>query len=274
MTRFNRHFAGLHQKARVLALMLPLLAASAACDIAMADHKEKDSAEWRRTYELQPGGRLEIDNINGKIDVRPGTGNTVEVVAVKIAHGPSKEAAREALGRIDIKDESSPSLVKIETRLQRGDGGLFSGGSLQVEYTVRVPVALNIRVSTVNGGVEITGLEGTIDAEATNGGIRGREIGGAIEASTTNGGVDVELSKVVGAGVSLETTNGGIKLRLPSSAKASISARIVNGGIETDGLSLDTATRPTKRRLDGQLNGGGPRIQLEGTNGGIRISAR
>src|SRR5688572_10258586 len=79
---------------RFAALVLPLLVVvSSACDIAMAEHKEKETAEWRKTYELQPGGRVEIGNINGKIDVRPGQGNTVEVVAEKIASAASREAA-------------------------------------------------------------------------------------------------------------------------------------------------------------------------------------
>lgn len=260
---------------RAAILVLPVfLAASAGCDIAMSEQREKETAEWRKTYELQPGGRLEIGNVNGKIEVTPGTGNTVEVVAQKIAYGPSQEAAKEALGRIDIKEEASASLVKIETKLQRGNGGLFSGGNLQVQYTVKVPSNLDIQVSTVNGGVEISGLTGRVVAEATNGGVRGHDISGAIEASTTNGGVEVELSKVAEAGVKLETTNGGIKLRLPADAKASISARIVNGGIDAAGLSIQSSGGNSKRRLDGELNGGGPRIQLEGTNGGIQIRAR
>ena len=263
-------------RTRAAILVLPvLLVASAACDIALSEQREKETVEWRKTYELQAGGRVEIGNINGKIDVRRGEGTKVEVVAEKIAHGPSKEAAKEALGRIDIKDDATTaSLVKVETKLQRGNGGLFSGGNLQVQYTVTVPANVEVHVSTVNGGVEVTGIEGRIVAEATNGGVRARDIGGAIEASTTNGGVDVDLAKVAEAGVKLETTNGGIKLRLPSDAKASISARIVNGGIDTEGLAIEASGEKSKRRLDAQLNGGGPRIQLEGTNGGIQIRSR
>ena len=39
------------------------------CDIAMADLRQKETAEWRKTYDLKAGGRLEISNVNGKIDV-------------------------------------------------------------------------------------------------------------------------------------------------------------------------------------------------------------
>ena len=264
----------LTRRTRAALFVLPLFLASTACDIALSEQREKETAEWRKTYEMQPGGRLEIGNINGKIDVQPGQGNTVEIVAEKIAHGASKEAAAEALKRIEIKEDVSPSLVKIETKLQRGDGGLFSGGNLQVQYTVRVPANLEVHVSTVNGGVEITGVQGRVTAEATNGGIRGRDLAGVIEATTTNGGVEMELSKVAEGGVKLETTNGGIRLRLPADARASISARIVNGGIDTEGLAIESSGEKSKRRLEGQLNGGGPRIQLEGTNGGIQIRAR
>ena len=260
---------------RAAALILPLLLlATAGCDIAMAEHKQKETAEWRKTYQLQPGGRVEIGNINGRIDVKPSEGNNVEIVANKIASGASSEAAKAALARIEIVEESSPSNVKIETKVQRSSGGLFGGGNLQVEYFIRVPKTAELRVSTVNGGVEIEGVGGKISAETTNGGIKARDVAGQIEASTTNGGVDVDLSQVPEAGVKLECTNGGIRLRLPSSAKASISARITNGGIETSGLTLDSSGEQSRRRLDGRLNGGGPRIELEGTNGGIRISSR
>jgi Putative adhesin len=256
-----------------VAVVLPILLASvSACDIVTADFKAQDSAEWKKSYALQPGGRVEISNVNGKIDVQPSDGNTVDIVALKIAKAGSAEAARQALDRIEIVEASSPSAIKVETRLPRG-GGFFHMGSGEVRYTVKVPASAEVRFTTVNGGIELTGLTGRINAETTNGGIQARGIGGPIEASTTNGGVDVELARVADPGVKLECTNGGIKLRLPSDARATISASVTNGGIDTGGLSLET-TESSRRRLEGRLNGGGPAIRIEGTNGGIRIASR
>ena len=55
---------------RAVTCVLPvLLMFSAGCDIAMADFADQESAEWRKTYELQAGGRVEISNVNGKIEV-------------------------------------------------------------------------------------------------------------------------------------------------------------------------------------------------------------
>jgi DUF4097 and DUF4098 domain-containing protein YvlB len=262
--------------ARALALLFPvLLLTSAGCDIAMADHQAKEVMDLgKKTFQVQPGGRVEISNVNGRINVRPAEGNAVEITVQKVVRAGSSEAAKAAFDRIEIKEESSPTLVKFETKLQRSEGFMGRGPSLQVEYSLRVPPTVELHVSTVNGGVEIEGVGGKVNAEATNGGIRARDVGGAIQASTTNGGVEVDLLKVPEDGVKLECTNGGIKLRLPSDGKASISARITNGGIDTSGLTLDTVGEQNRRRLEGRLNGGGPRIELEGVNGGIRISSR
>jgi hypothetical protein len=247
-------------------------AASAGCDIVTADFKTKETAEWRKTYQLQPGGRVEVTNVNGRIDVEPSQGNSVEVIAQKSARGATSEAAKQALDRIQITEDASPAGIRIETKLQR-TGGLFNHGGLEVSYTVRVPAGAEVRFSTVNGGIDLAGLTGRIKAETTNGGIKARDVTGAIDASTTNGGVDVELAQLAEGGAKLGCTNGGIKLHLPSDSKATISASIVNGGITTNGLQLET-TESTRRRLEGRLNGGGARIELEGTNGGIRIESR
>lgn len=264
-------------RSRTAVALLPALillsAATSGCDIITADLKAKETAEWRKTYQLEPGGRVEISNVNGKIDVTPSSNNTVEVVATKVARGATAEAAKAALERIEITEEATSALIKIQTKVARMTG-IFHG-SAQVEYAVKVPPSAEVRFTTVNGGIEIAGLNGRVNAETTNGGIRARDVGGPIEASTTNGGVDVELTDVKEPGVKLECTNGGIKLRLPQDAKANLSASITNGGIEMlQGMSVEQTAQPSRRRLEARLNGGGPSIRLAGTNGGIHIGPK
>ena len=262
---------------RSAAVLLPLLVvvwgASSACDLVTADFKSKETAEWRKTYQLRPGGRVEITNVNGKIDVTPSTDNSVEIVAVKIAKGATPEAAKANLERIEIHEEAGETGIKVETKVARANGLMNTGGT-EVQSTVKVPASAEVKFTTVNGGIELLGLAGQVNAETTNGGIRAREVAGPIDASTTNGGVDVELTKVSQPGVKLECTNGGIKLRLPSDAKATISASITNGGIGVNEIPGFETTESTRRRLEGRLDGGGPNIRLSGTNGGIQIGPR
>jgi hypothetical protein len=261
----------LHRPYAAVIALPALLVLSAGCDVVTADLRHTETVEWRKSYELAPDGRVDISNVNGKIVVEPSTGRTVEVVAKKSAKGASSDAARAALDRIEIREEASRELVRISTRV--GPGGGWFGGNTQVHYSVRVPANAEVKFTTVNGGVELAGLTGRITAETTNGGVIARDVSGSIEASTTNGGVDVDLATVPEGGARLGCTNGGIKLRLPADARATISASITNGGIDTGGLAMQT-TESSRRRLEGQLNGGGPRIRLEGTNGGIIIAKR
>ena len=253
--------------------ILPLLLAAGGCDIVSAGFGSEETAQWQKTYTLPANGRLEIANVNGRIDVEPSSDNRVEVTAIKKAKAGSPEAAKAELQRIQIAEDVSQTGVRIETKIDRTSHGLFSGSGTQVEYHVKVPAAAEVKFTTVNGGIDMHGLNGRIDAETTNGGVRGREIAGPIEASTTNGGVDVDLTRVAEAGVRLECTNGGIRVHMPADTKATISARITNGEIRTNGLSIDTS-ESSRRRLEGRLNGGGPRVELEGTNGGIAVVAR
>jgi DUF4097 and DUF4098 domain-containing protein YvlB len=256
------------------ALVLPLLVASAGCDIVTAEFRSEETAEWRKSYPLDASGSLEISNVNGKIEVQPADGNTVQVVAIKKAKGPTPEAAKASLERIQIVDDVSGGRVKIETKTGPSRGGMFNHGGLQVEYRVRVPAGAEVKLETVNGGIEITGLKGRITAETTNGGVQARDVAGTLVASTTNGGLDIDLAQMPEGGVKLDCTNGGIKVRLPRDAKATISARISNGGINADGLAIETVGDQSRRRLEGRLNGGGPRLEIEGTNGGISLNGR
>jgi hypothetical protein len=248
--------------------------ASAGCDIVTADLRAEETAQWHKTYQLDAGGRVDIGNVNGKIEVEPAAGNTVDVTAIKKARGASSEAARAALDRITFAEDVSLSHVTISTKMPQTSGMLFGSGGTSVEYHVKVPAGVELKVSTVNGGVDLRGLSGRVVAETTNGGVTAVDLSGQLQASTTNGGLEIELAKMPEGGVKLECTNGGIKVRLPRDAHATISASIANGGISSGDLPIDASGENSRRRLEGRMNGGGPRLDIEGVNGGISLTSR
>jgi hypothetical protein len=207
---------------RVLsALTLPLLLgslASAGCDIVTADLRSEETSQWHKTYQLDANGRLEISNVNGKIEVEPSAGNTVMITAIKKVRGGSPEAAKAALERATITEDVTSSRIKIDTKVARTGGFNLGGGNVQVEYHVKVPAGAEVRFTTINGGIEITGLTGRITAETTNGGVTTRNVSGQLEASTTNGGLDIDLARVADGGVKLDFVNGGLRMRMPRDA--------------------------------------------------------
>lgn len=260
---------------RALAMSSIILAgiATSGCELAVGSWNAEARETWTRSYTLGKDGRFELANHNGSIIVEPSTDGQVHVRAEKIAKGATDEAAREGLKRIEITERVEASLVRLETATKRGEGGLFGGTNAQVQYSVKVPPTVFVKVDNTNGRVQLVDLEGQVEAETTNGGMEGRGLRGAVKASTTNGGIEVDLASVAEGGVELETTNGGITLKLPANAKADISAQTTNGGISDEGLNLEKS-QSTRRRLEARLNGGGPRVHAETTNGGITLSGR
>ncbi len=279
--------------ARELARLTAVVAvtvALAGCDIAIngdggfhfdiAAGKAQD--EWTRTYQVAAGGRLEIINVNGRITAEGSDGTAVDIRAERSAKAATDEGARDLLGRIEMREELGESRVRVEVRPPRTTGP--SGH--EIKWTIKVPRGVTVDLRTINGGVKMDGLQGDIRARTTNGGITGTAIGAnAVDAAVTNGGVEIELAKAVTSGTfELEAVNGGVSLTLPADSRVDIAARCVNGGINVQGLDVQVTgeehersqkgfqpPKTFRRRLDGQLNGGGARVSMETVNGGVKI---
>jgi Putative adhesin len=249
---------------------LVAVVALAACDVSIGNLAGRATDEWSKTYQLAPGGELQIGNTNGRIDIEGVDGNTVDVRAERIAKATTDEAARELLPRIKITDEAQPDHITIETAKI---GGIMLGAGVEVRYHVRAPKNAVVNVTNTNGLISLKGLSGKIRARTTNGGVRGNELTGAVEASATNGGVNIDLASVGREPITLSTTNGGVSIDLPEDAKADVVATCTNGGISVSGVKMEM-TEQSRRRLEGKLNGGGAAIELKTTNGGIRIRGR
>jgi hypothetical protein len=234
-----------------------------------ASGKAQDT--WTRTYSLRPGGRLELINVNGRIAVEPASGDAVELVGERTAKAMTDERAKELLGQVEIREEVGDERIRVEVRAPRLSGMSSHG----VSWTIKVPKGISVDLKTTNGGVLLEKLDGEVHAQTVNGGVVGKGMTATqINASAVNGGVRMELAKALppDGSIELETVNGGVTLELPETSRATINARAVNGGVEVISLDVVLQGEKNRRRLDATLNGGGARVNLETTNGGVRVS--
>jgi hypothetical protein len=270
------------RKLPILAATLAIGLATAACDIKTTASGDfsigitggKAEETWSRTYKVAPTGRFELINVNGRITAEPADGTELVVEGRKTAKGRSDESAKELLSKLEIREEVGESTVRVESRPPRLSG--FS--SHEIEWTVKVPKGIIVDLRTVNGGVRLNGLSNEIHAKTTNGGVKGAGIvPSVIEASAVNGGIEFELASPLDStdSIEMETVNGGVELALASESKATFAARCVNGGVHVDGLDITKDDQGNdferRRRLNGTMNGGGAKVNLNTTNGGVRI---
>ncbi len=252
-------------------LALGILAAAAA--LSSCDDFEGFAGarqDFHYSYAIQPGGRLEVGNTNGSIEIAGWDRNTIDVSGSKYA--PTETELRDVQIKVDVNGNSAVVHTEIPHDFWHGNFG--------AHYMIRLPrqVRLDL-VRTTNGSVTAEDLEGggevrstngrislsrdtgdydiettngTIDldelmgdtrAQTTNGGIHGRLKGGAIDASSTNGGIDFTIEKPKDdRPIHVHTTNGGITLALAEFHDNPVTAETTHGSV-TLRLPSDTNAR-------------------------------
>jgi DUF4097 and DUF4098 domain-containing protein YvlB len=221
------------------------------------------------TYELDEGGRISLDNVNGDVSVTGGPGDTVTITAEKRADN------QEDLDKLRIKIKADSSAIRIETVHEKSESRWFgSNNSGQVTYTLTVPSSANIdTISTINGDVDVEGVSGTVNAESINGDLDLKRLMGDANLETTNGQIKAGFARMGGSQrVSADTVNGQITIVLPDNASARLSAEVLNGGIDADDFGLEVEKGGfVGKDLNGTIGGGEARIDLDTVNGGIRV---
>ena len=220
------------------------------------------SKDFNQSYPLQPGGSLELQNVNGTVDIQGWDRNEVEVRAVKTAKQKESD-----LERVSIDVDARPDAVSIATRYPQNEGV-----EVAVDYTIHVPHGARLEhIGTVNGTLKIAGVENVEDLHTVNGNIEVYEAGGTVHAHTTNGNVHLELTRLPEkTGAAAETTNGSLVLAVPSDMQADVEARCLNGNFYSElPMTMESNQRP--REVHGRLGRGGAPIHLRTVNGGIRV---
>ncbi len=249
-----------------------------------AQHEwEAEQAEWCREYRSRDrrgwycevrevtypatAGTLEIDaGGNGGIDVEGWDRSDVLVRAKVQGRARTDELARELVSEVQI--ETSGASIRARGPKTRGRE------SWAVSFRVSVPVASDLSLRTVNGGIEVDRVLGDIEFHATNGGISLLDVGGGVRGRTTNGGIEVALAgdRWSGDGLDVRTTNGGIELLIPDDYNAVLESGTVNGHLEVN--FPITVQGKVGRKLQTTLGEGGPLIRAMTTNGGVSIRKR
>lgn len=256
-------------RAFALAALLPLVAATVGA---------QESADWDWRGTMGNGRTLYLHNVNGSVRVETGSGNAVEVRAVKRWRRGNPEDVRiEARmaggGNGDVivcalwHERATCDEDGIRNDSDRGRN--WRNNDVSVEFTVRVPATARVHANTVNGEITIAEVEGDVRAHTVNGDIDARSKGGRVEANTVNGSITVG-GRISGDGVNYSTVNGSITIELPANANADVDLSVVNGRIATEfPITFDGTINP--RHIRAEIGEGGPRLRARTVNGSIRL---
>jgi len=234
--------------------------------IASSSLSAKVTEEKTFSLKLNDGGQLSVSNINGSITVTGGSGDGVEIVAIKSAEN------QETLDGIKIEISNTPDSITIETDLPNSSSWFKNDGG-KVSYEIIVPAGTTLdSVRTVNGDVEISGVSGETIAKSVNGDLELRDLASDAKLSTVNGNIDASFSRLEGEQKAMaETVNGRVTLRLPKNADVAVSADTLNGGINGRDFGLETDKGFIGSDLNGDIGNGSASLNIDTLNGSIKI---
>jgi hypothetical protein len=236
------------------------------CDDNSNHWGEAHVCQVRRTTFTLPSGHIHVETTNGGIDVTGEDRSDVSLEARVTAWAPSESEANDLLSQVVIDTDNG------DLRDHGPHMHFFNRTGYSVDYHLHVPRHLAAELHTMNGGIDLTRLEGNLRFSTTNGGVTLDHVSGDVQGHTVNGGLNVTLAgdRWQGDGLHADTTNGGIDLRVPQNYSAHLETGTVNGGINVD--FPITIQGEIKNRLNTDLGSGGATVHVQTVNGGVTIS--
>lgn len=221
------------------------------------------------SFDVNPGARISLENINGNIEVTGDSGAKVKVIAHK------KAGKQEYLDKLKIVVDESADYIRIETDHPDSKGWFNWGGdsSGSVSYELFVPADVDLdSIETVNGDVSIESVDGEVKAGTVNGSVTVSDVMADVNLETVNGSIKAVFEELGdGQRVKADTVNGTIRIYLPAHASARIVAETVNGSIDADDFGLEAEKGFVGRDLDGEIGGGDAKVSLDTVNGSIKV---
>ena len=261
------------------------------------------------------GAWVRIASFNGPIDVAQSTGNRVEIRATKEMSRGEIEDIGFVVRRTDggltvcaVYDDGDECTEDGGYRSHRRGGRREPQG--RVEFVVRVPEGVRLKIGTGNGELRIAGTSSEVEAGTGNGrvdisGSTGRVTAstgngrltisdahgeveastgsgdihvvtsvGPVSANTGNGDIDVSIARLDGRpDMSFTTGNGQVSLELPDGFEAEVRASTGNGDVTSD-FPIRTSGRLEHSRLRGTIGSGGGRLVINSGNGDVEIRRR
>lgn len=255
----------------------------------------------RRGFRVADGGTLRLEARAGDVTiVSGGTG-----VAVEIIRSARGRRAAELLAEHEIEFEQRGDDVIITSKRS----SLFDSwlSYYSVQWNIRIPARYNVEVRSSGGSIELSDIGGTVDARSSGGGIKaGRLAGpanltssggsitvegaasdldihtsgggiriedaaGRVDATSSGGGIRARFSRQPGGDSRLSTSGGGVTVTIARDLKLDLDAKSSGGSVRSD-VPVTMRGEIDDNEVRGQINGGGPKLVLRSSGGGIRIS--
>jgi DUF4097 and DUF4098 domain-containing protein YvlB len=155
-----------------------------------------------KVFTVTSPARLNLTNIRGSVEVRPGEDDTIHVIATKDTNSGDAKGTR-----IELSQESDGT-VNATTRFPEGAWSwLFGSFPCRVDYVVKAPRKCSLKINGISCEALAEGFEGEFSFQSVSGGMTLRSLSGPVKVNTVSG--DLELAELTGD-LNLKTISGRV----------------------------------------------------------------
>ena len=223
--------------------------------------------EVRKNFELEPGARIEVLGINGKVEIETANTKTAEIYVLRTA------GSREALNRRQVTiEQTSTGVVVKGKQVNHGFWEHLFGSKAKEDVTIKAPRDIALALRGINGQVTGGDIQGALEVKGVNGRV---ELGQANDTATIsgiNGNISVGLNSLRDLGARLSGINGNIELKLATGLNAQLSAKGMNGNVRSEIPGVTIERDDHGSRFSARIGSGGAPITISGINGNVRLT--
>jgi hypothetical protein len=234
------------------------LSLAAALGLALAATGAGATQPINGTHAANPGARVEVNNVRGRVDVR-GWDRAEVTVQGTLGEG----------SKFNFSGSDDHISIKIENEQENWSWWGGNGPREDTVLTISVPRTALLDVNTVSADIDIEGIAGAreLEAESVSGDLRVGGDADRVELASVSG--DVELDGTARA-ISVETVSGDIEAKRVSGRidAESVSGRIVLEAGTVNELTAGTVSGDVELRTEALGNG---RIKVESMSGEVEL---
>jgi DUF4097 and DUF4098 domain-containing protein YvlB len=226
--------------------------------------------DLKKSFSVQPGGRLFMDVEPGSIEVKTAGDPQILVEVFRKVERADQSQAEEIFRQNEITFEQKGNDLII--RAKRSNDGIrfWRRHNLNVRYLVTIPNEFNVDLKTSGGSVSVSDLRGEVRTQTSGGSLNIGKIDGPVIGNTSGG--SIELTGCNGK-TELNTSGGSIDI---GSGTGEMTAKTSGGSIKIDNFSGNVFARTSggdirantiAGAIDASTSGGSVGVSIKGQPG-------
>lgn len=227
---------------------------------------------------IASGATFSVTNSSGRTSIKAGQSATVHVVATR-----------------HFAEQGQPPTVNLtpsagSVLLEMVDPQRSFGKSSWVDYEVEVPADVQVTATSSSGALELSGINGAVQAEAASGGIELTNIGGELTAKASSGRVrgtglrhvrevqsssgSITLNGVFNEAARVQSSSGRVELRFAPDSAVQIDVRTNSGSIQDGDLELTNRQGDGRKTLSATLGApaAGATLSIQTSSGSVSLN--